>query len=879
MDCTVKNLEKTFDLKQKAMVNKLHNMQWLKNRSHSSNSEKLKTIYKHIQDHNENNKLKDEGLLTENIKTYSVKESDNYHLMDTYKNYLPVDAISENNDNMWNKDANSSNTFPNSTKLVKVKDEDKKDILMITKSILTTKLDVQSCTDKMPKNQSDMLQNNENITQNAVYSNVTNFETRSNKTTDLTNQDKNINKNEVLQIMQQPVFKQSVSKMPKSVKKIPSNYGVYKNKTLEKSEKKSSVSKNSDLLLYESEKRNKKIVDDKHSLHHQKVNLDFNFKRDTKFVMQYKNSTLTEPAQNKDTLRNIECTSNGKNSSYNNSRFNNGYVDNTERKDVIKREYISSSVFSNSNVRIEGLCTKKDHTSQKNKLNHMQSTTDTKSTIIYKKGICNSEKNVNFAKTHLTEKEYANLNIDIRRQEPILEQCHKEMKRIDKSKSNIDQQNIEINNITENEQNLSKDSSNLFPNKCTMKIPANVIHQHSLQFEDTQYMDDVKKLEGNQTTCNNSLETNTIQKNVTIVNSQQSIQNIRCDMQQAIITQAKDQIKQMPSWGLNDSKFYNQNFSVRNAMRPSQVSNTFNVTSLCGSNMQTSNDGNATSILGTAINHNKENSNVFYKHMPNIQQKSDTFSTFTDHSILLDQTKCNSSVQDGFHVESYNIVQPTTIYNSDALDPDDIKNTRLSHPIIYAPSLNMQTRNPQLQYPLPVFYNSSCANYVRTIPNMINQLNNFNCIYSLHDQHLKYIPRMQMNNYVRANDLNNHTIHPRNIIDNVSMKFNQHYEKCQDNSQRVCDLFRYVAPLPHSGSRQNVNFMPMTNINQYNNAYFWQNQERNQNAVNYMQILKCPKNQTTQDFPCDDNESENIPPIISPKEFVTNNVKFSNNIG
>lgn len=37
MDCATKNLEKTFDIKQKAMVNKLHNMQWLKNTSHSSN--------------------------------------------------------------------------------------------------------------------------------------------------------------------------------------------------------------------------------------------------------------------------------------------------------------------------------------------------------------------------------------------------------------------------------------------------------------------------------------------------------------------------------------------------------------------------------------------------------------------------------------------------------------------------------------------------------------------------------------------------------------------------------------------------------------------------------------------------------------------------
>lgn len=126
-------------------------------------SERLKTIYKHI-DHDENNKLEGEDL-TENIKTHSVEKSDKYPLIDTYKRYLPIDAISENNTNVWNKDTNLSNTFPNFNKLVNQKDKNEKDILMISKSIVTTKLDVQSYTDKMQRNQSVMPQNNENITQ------------------------------------------------------------------------------------------------------------------------------------------------------------------------------------------------------------------------------------------------------------------------------------------------------------------------------------------------------------------------------------------------------------------------------------------------------------------------------------------------------------------------------------------------------------------------------------------------------------------------------------------------------------------------------------------------------------------------------------------
>lgn len=37
MDYAVKSLEKTSDIERKTTINKLHNMQWLKNTPHSAN--------------------------------------------------------------------------------------------------------------------------------------------------------------------------------------------------------------------------------------------------------------------------------------------------------------------------------------------------------------------------------------------------------------------------------------------------------------------------------------------------------------------------------------------------------------------------------------------------------------------------------------------------------------------------------------------------------------------------------------------------------------------------------------------------------------------------------------------------------------------------
>ncbi|XP_050448753.1 uncharacterized protein PF3D7_1120600-like [Cataglyphis hispanica] len=850
MDCAVKNLEKTFDIKQKALVNKLHNMHWLKNMSPPSNSGKIKIIYKHVQegekDHDENNKLEDK--VTENVKTYSIEESDKYRLMDTYKKYLPNNAISGNDENIWNKDVNLSPLLKNSKKLVNQKDKEEENMLMITESTITAKLDAQFYTDKMQKNQSNMSQNStKDVTQNAVYSNFSNFKIKSDKTADVTYQNKNINKNGILQ-KQQTVSKQSVSKMQESLKKNASmfNFAVIKNKTLEETDK-----ANNDLLLNE-KKRNKKIIDEKQ--YHQKANSNCNFKF-TCNAMQNKNSTFTNSMQSKSVLRNIEHTADyGRTPSYNDFGFGNKSIGNAGCKNDIRNEYISINVFPKSSV---------------------------KSTTVHKKDTlaCNDENNVNLAnaKTYLTEdKKCANLSINhIRKQqEPFLEQCYKEMKKIDKSKVNIDQRNREINNATVNEQtNSFKHSSNLLLNKCTVETPADTIYRYSLKLEYLQHMNDVKKLENNRTTWNNCLSNNTVQ-NATVVNPPQSIQNMRFDIQQTIM-QARDQTKQMPS---NSNKFYNH-FSIINAMQPSQIPNTFNVAS-CESNIQTSNDKDTPNILKTAMNYNKENSDILYKYTPNIQQRSGTtFSDFTGHAILTGQTsKWNPFVQDSFNIGSYNTTQT---YNSGAFDPDNFNNIHMNcllHPIIYAPFPNVQIRNPQLQYPLPVSYNSPCTNYIRVIPNT-TQLNNFNNVNSMHDQQFKYIPCMQMNNYTRDthNDLSNCTIQARNAVDNVPMKSNQHSinKKCQGNSRMVYNDARYVRPLSHSGFQQGMNFMSAIDKNQYSNEYLRQKQKDNQNTVNYMQMSKYPKSQAIQD-PCGDDESENIPPIISPKEFITNNVSFSN---
>lgn len=458
---------------------------------------------------------------------------------------------------------------------------------------------------------------------------------------------------------------------------------------------------------------------------------------------------------------------------------------------------------------------------------------------------------------------------DKNNKEPMLEQCRKGMERFDKSKADIDQKYIQVNNATDNGQTSSfKYSSNLFANKCIIETPVNAIHQHPInKLEYTQHMDDVKILSSNQTTWNNR-SFNIVQKSATIVNSQ-PIQDT-CFNTQKISMQARDGRKQMLPWEPNNSKFYN----------------TFNVASY-GNNVQTSNNSVVTSILEPTMNRNKENPNILYKYAPNTQQKLDATSLdFTRHSILLDQTsRCDPLVQDGFHADPNNTMRPTItmrINNSNsAFGPDDSNNPHIRncpvHPIIYAPSPNVQMWNPHSQYPvLPVCNNSLYANYTHNvIPNTINQSNNYNS-----SMQLKYIPCMQTNNYIRStrSDLSNCTVQARNVVDNVPVKSNQHCKKSPDNSRMIYNNPLHVTSLSRSGSQQDVNFRPTTDVNQCSNAYLWPIQKHtSQNTANYVQMSKYQKSQAIQALASDDNESKNIRPIISPKEFITINISVSKN--
>lgn len=116
----------------------------------------MKINYKHIEEHDRNNKLKAKDLLTKNIKAlYSVEDSDKYYFIDTYKRDLSIDAMPENDEDVWDKNVNLSSPFPNSKKLINHRDKGKKDTIMIAKSIVTAKLDAQFYSDKMQNEQSN----------------------------------------------------------------------------------------------------------------------------------------------------------------------------------------------------------------------------------------------------------------------------------------------------------------------------------------------------------------------------------------------------------------------------------------------------------------------------------------------------------------------------------------------------------------------------------------------------------------------------------------------------------------------------------------------------------------------------------------------------
>jgi len=96
--------------------------------------------------------------LTEIIKI-QLKNSDKYSSIDdTCKTNLSNDTMPEKDENVWNKDIDTVNLFPNADKLTSQKNDE--DMLSIVESIVTAKLEAEFCMSKEHEDQSSTSENN-----------------------------------------------------------------------------------------------------------------------------------------------------------------------------------------------------------------------------------------------------------------------------------------------------------------------------------------------------------------------------------------------------------------------------------------------------------------------------------------------------------------------------------------------------------------------------------------------------------------------------------------------------------------------------------------------------------------------------------------------
>lgn len=128
-------------------------------------SGKIKAVYKQIQGQEEDQEIEDKvSEVTEINKIHSVEELDKYFSIDdTCKTHVFNDTMPEKQENIWNKDIDTANLFPNVDKLASQNNEE--DMLSIVESIVTAKLEAEFCLNKEHKEQSSTGKNTEDIIQ------------------------------------------------------------------------------------------------------------------------------------------------------------------------------------------------------------------------------------------------------------------------------------------------------------------------------------------------------------------------------------------------------------------------------------------------------------------------------------------------------------------------------------------------------------------------------------------------------------------------------------------------------------------------------------------------------------------------------------------
>jgi hypothetical protein len=692
-----------------------------------------------------------------------------------------------------------------------------------------------------------------------------------NKTIDTIPQSKNTNKSKALQKQQQQTVSKQFTLRTKSQETFKKDTSASNDdNTSEKAENRVHASKSSELPLNESEKKDQEVIAEKNCRNYQKANRGANVRRSATFVAQYRNSTFSKQNQNNGTPNKTEYTlTYGKNLSYarNNPRTDR---ENAGRKNV-QKDYVSTN--SKFNRRIEELRTNgmENHAKRQNEAAALT---------------CNrKDGDPTKTETLLIEiKESANnSNVDHAEQKPTtIEQSREETEATDVSKIDANQQDtVAIKKMIDKEINTPAHTSN--NDKRTTESQTNVTHQNLKQENVQRATDNAKQLENNQSWCNAS---SVMQRNnTTSVNSQHSFQSMHFGMQQ-ICAQTGDLSRQMSPWVPDCNRYYEQHFATEDPMRLGHILNTaFDAVPYDNTLHTVSNDvaiSSPSTSLEIAIDRSRENSNALYRYAPHMHSRPVTsLSNFPGYSVSSGHgNRWNATLQEGgVHMEhpAYSVTQQPTamVYKSGMFGPDDFNahaTNCLPHPVVYTPC--MQTWNPQLQYSMPIFYNSPYAGYA-VFPDTMTQsseLDDNSCL-----QQPKYISHAHMNNYVR-NGRNYDPIdcaaQARNSIDNVPVKSDQYYKRYHDNCRAAYDVPRHIPPVSHARS-QGMNFVPANANMGQRNAHYSQSPRYYRQNVNNTQVApKKAHDQRIQDFICDENALEDIPPMISPKEFITSNMNL-----
>ncbi|XP_032664582.1 uncharacterized protein LOC116841120 isoform X2 [Odontomachus brunneus] len=734
------------------------------------------------------------------------------------------------------------------------------------------------------------------------------FEKEPDKTADINQSDKKAhdtsctvfsNKDKTSQIHQRTAIKQFIPKskgqeFSRSSTSTAFNRTFDKNKVPEKMEKATPVSKSSDSSLRESARKSS----DKNVSNDQK---NYCANRSTTFFIN-KNSTLSRPVKSKNMSGNVGYTpASGRNPLYarSNTTPDKERSGNTEYRagTKAKKDYLPIDTLSNVNTKTEQLYasnleTDKNQQCEKNK--DAQSA-NTKSSNVHKTdaSILDNKNNINFTE----DKKPANVE-DHAKQVPVTpEPSYKNEKTINNVKTDADQQPTDADKKENNEElKPSKDSFGLYLDKSYTGSQTYPTSPPVFKPENTQQTD-VNQTKNNPSIWNDLSDS--LRRNISMQHSVQSIHS-----QQTII-QTENQRSQTSLREVDYGRFYDQCLPMSDTTRPSQISNTFDAVPYEYNMQATPGDrGDVTTMLDT-MSGNRDNSNVSHRYTSNVQQRPFTpLSDLSGHSVPSSQvSRWNLSLQDGFHVE-----QPAAtmhVYSAAAFDQDDFNGAQVptanclpAHHLLYTPY--MQTWNSQLHYPTPVFHNPPCTSYT-ILPNVTNQSSNYNdanvspITMCMHEQpqhrYIHYVPSnsnatMQMHanpSYMKdmyGCDLNN-CLETRNPVvdENPIRPPNRYYKRYQDNCRTAYDVPQYAttASQPISRPQQQQQLFVPASLNQYN-VYGPPGQKYyKQNTMNFTQPPpNSPKGQKMQDLVCEDNSLEDIPPIISPKEFMTSNVNFSN---